>query len=157
MNVSRRPEMPADEPFLRRLVIDTIAEELGAQAWPEPMRTQLLGLQYQSRRAGTPPADGDTSSDIIVVDGEDAGWVLAADLASEIRIIEIMVLPCRRGQGVGSAAIASILDRAADARKPVRLTVNCVNARAIRLYERLGFRTTDSDQVQQSMEWTPKQ
>jgi ribosomal protein S18 acetylase RimI-like enzyme len=150
-----RAETPADEPFVRQLVLDTIAGELGADAWPEPLRGSILGLQYDTRRAAARAASGDIASQIIVADGEDAGWLLTADLADAIRIVEIMILPKRRGRGLGSTVIGSVLDRAARDGKAVRLVVSCTNARAIRLYERLGFRTIGSDTVQQEMEWAP--
>jgi len=154
MTVTYRPETQDDETFVRRLVVETIAGELGARTWPEPMRSQLIDLQYRTRRSVGRSTPGVTTSQILVADGEDAGWLLTADLDDEIRIVEIMVLPPRRNQGVGSEAIDAVLRRAAGTGKPVRLLVNCTNARAIRLYERLGFRTAGTDQVQFLMEWT---
>jgi ribosomal protein S18 acetylase RimI-like enzyme len=38
------------------------------------------------------------------------------------------------------------------ARLPVRLHVNILNRGAVRLYERLGFRTIEDDEVQYLME-----
>ncbi len=155
MTVWCRPETPEDERFVRQLLVNAILDELGAHAWPEPVRAPLISLQYQARRSGARAAAGDVASQIIVADGEDAGWLLVADLGNEMRIIEIAVLPLRRGQGIGSAALGAILERAAGERKAVTLTVNGTNTRAIRLYERLGFRVADGDQVQSRMAWTP--
>ena len=51
MIVTLRPEDAiADEPFLRSLITETIALELGADNWPEPVRDQLLSLQFANRR-----------------------------------------------------------------------------------------------------------
>ena len=50
MILSLRDEEPGDEGFVRRLVIETVADELGADAWPEPLRSQLLEMQFASRR-----------------------------------------------------------------------------------------------------------
>lgn len=152
MTISRRPEDPVDEPFLRRLVIGTVAAQLGADSWSLPMREHLLNLQYQSRRMRDKTLFPDGSSQIIVADGEDVGWLFLADLAEEIRIVEIMTLDGYRGKGVGSAVIGDVL---ASAAKPVRLGVNVMNAGAIRLYRRLGFRQTGCDEVQCQMEYLP--
>jgi ribosomal protein S18 acetylase RimI-like enzyme len=57
-----------------------------------------------------------------------------------------------RGMGIGAAAIQVILSSAADAGKPVRLSVNPMNQGAIRLYERLGFRKIGEDEIQHFME-----
>jgi len=155
MKVSRRSETPEDEPFLRRLIIETVTQELSAWAWPLPMRDHLLGIQYQSRRAGVKTQFPDGSSQIILANGEDAGWLFIADLADHIRIIEIMVSPGYRGKGLGTAILREILAAADNVRKPVRLSVNAMNNGAVRLYQRLGFRHVSSDEVQHQMEWTP--
>jgi ribosomal protein S18 acetylase RimI-like enzyme len=155
MTTTLRPEGLPDEAFLRRLILDTIAGELGASAWPEPMRTHLLDMQYLARRHSRGAGLPETSSQIIQADGADAGWLVTTDLPHEVRLVEIMVLPERRGQGVGTTAIRQLLAGATAARKPVRLSVNVTNRAAIALYERLGFRRIDGDEVQHVMECCP--
>jgi len=46
-----------------------------------------------------------------------------------------------RGRGLADALIEAVLDRAAGEVEQIKLTVNAENARAIKLYERHGFRT----------------
>jgi ribosomal protein S18 acetylase RimI-like enzyme len=161
MTVSYRVEAPNDEPagdraFLRRLIMDTIALELGAQNWPEPMRTHLLGIQYENRRHGPRISFPQGESRIILCDGTPAGWLFFATLPDHLYIAEIMVAPEHRGKGVGTAAIREILALAAAAGKPVQLTVHLLNATAIRLYERLGFRCIGKSDLQQTMEARPR-
>lgn len=153
MTITLRPETSQDETFLRRLIFETLDSELGASAWPEPMRSHLLGIQYEGRRRSYKVGYPETESSIIQADGEDAGWIAVAALPNEIYLAEIMVLPELRGRGIGTAAIRGILAAAHDAGKPVRLKVNAMNHAAIRLYERLGFRRIDGDEVQHLMEW----
>jgi ribosomal protein S18 acetylase RimI-like enzyme len=155
MSVQLRPETPVDEPFLRRVVMETIALELGADRWPEPMRSHLLQLQYQNRRMGPRAGFPAGESHIILLDGEPAGWLFLANMDHEIHIVEIMVLPECRSRGVGAEAIGHVLALASPAGKPVRLTVNVLNAGAIRLYERLGFRRIGGNDVQHEMEARP--
>jgi ribosomal protein S18 acetylase RimI-like enzyme len=151
MSVQLRPENPADdEAFLRQLVMETIALELGADRWPEPMGSHLLNLQYKNRRMGPRTGFPAGESHIILMDGDPAGWIFFANMEHEIHIVEIMVLQERRSRGVGGDAIRKVLALAAG--KPVRLTVNVLNAGAIRLYERLGFRRVGGDEVQHAME-----
>ena len=64
-----------------------------------------------------------------------------------------MVLAELRGQGIGAVVIRQIQASARESGKPVRLNVNVTNAGAIRLYERLGFRQIESNQVQHTMEF----
>jgi ribosomal protein S18 acetylase RimI-like enzyme len=147
MNVTLRPEAPHDQSFLRQLITETIAAELGASNWPEPVRGPLIELQYRGRRH-FPGAE----SRVIEADGMDAGWMVVTTMPHEVRLVEIMVAPQFRGKGIGAAAIRRLLDAAAGYGKPVRLHVNVTNVAAIRLYERLGFRRTGGDEVQLLME-----
>jgi ribosomal protein S18 acetylase RimI-like enzyme len=154
MTATLRPVRPGDEAFLRRLILDTIGAELGASAWPEPMRSHLLDIQYAARRHSHGAVIPETSSHIIQADGADAGWLVTTALPHEVRLVEIMVLPEWRGRGVGTATIRQLLSDAAAACTPVRLRVNVTNRAAIALYERLGFRRIDGDEVQHLMEYS---
>jgi ribosomal protein S18 acetylase RimI-like enzyme len=156
MIVTLRPESPWDEPFLRALIYATIAGELGASQWPEPMRSHLLGIQYTARRQSHRTNFSEAASYIIDADGSDAGWTVVTTLPQQIQLVEIMVLPELRGRGIGTAAISQVLSTAAVAAKPVRLNVNVTNHAAIGLYQRLGFRTIDGDEVQRVMECLPR-
>jgi ribosomal protein S18 acetylase RimI-like enzyme len=152
MSVTLRPESPqGDEPFLRRLIVETVSLELGAAAWPEPMRSQLLGIQYAARRKSRMNFP-DAVSHIIQAYGVDAGWAVVAVTARHVHLVEIMILPELRGKGIGTAVLAEVAGNAAVANKPVRLEVNPVNHSAIRLYERLGFRIVGQDDTHYTME-----
>jgi len=142
MTASLRPANPGDESFLRRLITETIVLELGASAWPEPMRSHLVEVQYsgRSRHSG--------ESFIVEADAQAAGWLLLQRMPHELRVVEVMIAPELRGQGIGSAALRQIV---ATAGTPVSLTVNLTNAAAVRLYERLGFRIVESNEVQHVM------
>jgi ribosomal protein S18 acetylase RimI-like enzyme len=119
------------------------------------VRQHLLELQYQNRRGGIRTGFPTGESHIILLDGAAAGWIFFVHMEHEIHIVEIMVLPECRSHGIGGEAIRHVLGMASVAGKPVRLTVKVLNAGAIRLYERLGFRRTGGDEVQQEMEARP--
>jgi ribosomal protein S18 acetylase RimI-like enzyme len=147
-----RAESSGDESFIRNLILETIAGELGASAWPEPMRSHLLGVQYAGRRQSFRLNFPDAASYVIESGGTDAGWAVVTDLPQEIFLVEIMVSPERRNRGIGSTVIRQLIAEAAAHRKPLRLTVNAMNSAAIRLYERLGFHRTGGDEVRCLME-----
>jgi ribosomal protein S18 acetylase RimI-like enzyme len=155
MLVTLRPESPRDEPFLRSLIHATIAGELGASQWPEPMRSHLLGIEYTTRRQLHRANFPEAVSYVVDADGADAGWAVVTTLPHEVQLVEIMILPELRGNGIGTAAIRQILATAAAAAKPVRLNVNVTNHRAIGLYQRLGFCRIEGDEVQHVMECRP--
>jgi GNAT superfamily N-acetyltransferase len=150
MIIGFRPEAPDDEPFLRRLIQSTIEEELGASAWPEPMRTHLIGLQCSARNQAVRGRFPEGESRIILADSAEAGWLYTAGLPEVVWLVEVMILPEHRGHGIGSAALRDVIDSAGA--RPLRLKVNVANTRAARLYERLGFRRAGGDEVQHLME-----
>jgi ribosomal protein S18 acetylase RimI-like enzyme len=156
MIVTLRPESRQDEPFLRSLIHATIAGELGASQWPEPMRSHLLSVQYATRRQLQRANSLEAVSYVVAADGADAGWAVVTTMPHEIQLVEIMILPELRGKGIGTAAIRQVLATAAAAGKPVRLNVNVTNHAAIRLYQRLGFRRIESDEVQHVMQCRPQ-
>ncbi len=152
MTYSLRPETDSDTPFVRQILIAHMAQGLGAADWPEPLRDQLLGMQYSARRRSIAANYPTGLSQIIVVDGANVGWLVVAELPTEVRLVEIMVDSAIRGRGVGNAVIRDILTHASQTGKPVRLSVDGSNAGARALYERLGFRHTGGDGIQDYME-----
>ena len=72
------------------------------------------------------------------VDGEPAGRLYVHRGESEIRIVDIALLPEHRGDGVGSALLRDLLAEADADGKRVTIHVERLNP-ALRLYERLGF------------------
>ena len=150
MSVQLRPETADDDAFLRRLISETIALELGADRWPEPVRTQLLAIQYRNRRMGPRAGFPEGQSFVIQWNDVSAGWTFFVLTQTQLHIVEIMVLPEYRGQGIGTEAIRQVLGQSQG--KPVRLTVNVLNSGAVRLYERLGFRRVGGDGIQHEME-----
>ena len=152
MTISRRPETPEDEPFLRQMIIASIAQELMAWSWPEAIRDQLLGMQYSAKVGSLRTNHPAAASEIILAGGQPVGWIFLDESPQEIHLCEIIVAVGLRGKGVGSAVLREVLAAADRAKKPVRLLVNVTNAGAIQLYERLGFRRTGGDQLQHEME-----
>jgi ribosomal protein S18 acetylase RimI-like enzyme len=151
--ITGRSETPQDEPFLRRLIMGTVEGQLGAGAWPAGLRETILNVQYQARREAIRSRSPNGESRIILVDGGEAGWLCVAELPEETRLVELMVLGEYRGQGIGTAVLRELVARAQATGKPVRLSVDARNASAMRLYERIGFRSTGSDEVQHFMEY----
>jgi ribosomal protein S18 acetylase RimI-like enzyme len=152
MTITRRPETPDDEPFLRQMIIASVAQELMAWTWPEAVRDHLLGVQYTAKLGSLRASYPQACSEIILVDSQPAGWIFLDETPEQVYLAEIMISIEMRGQGVGAAVLREVLARADRARKPVRLSVNVMNTRAIQLYERLGFARTGGSEVQHEME-----
>jgi ribosomal protein S18 acetylase RimI-like enzyme len=152
MEISRRPLTADDEAFIKRLIEEVVADELGARLWPDAVRAPLLDIQYRARRRGFRDAFPGATEEIVQRDGEAAGWLVTARDAESIRVADIALLPQERGKGLGTACIRDLQAEAERAAAILRLSVVRMNA-AARLYERLGFRVTGGDEIRYVMEW----
>jgi ribosomal protein S18 acetylase RimI-like enzyme len=73
---------------------------------------------------------------------------------SEIRIIDIALLPEHRGNGIGSALLRALLSEADAGGKSVTIHVERLNP-ALRLYKRLGFALAEDKGVYLFLERPP--
>ncbi len=121
-----RPDLLAD-PHLLRYV----------EGWPRP---DDLGLVAEGPDApGSPgPARPVGAAWLRTLTSAAPGYGHVADDVPELTMA---VVPGRRGQGIGAALLAAVLDRARQrGDRAVSLSVEDGNDTARRLYERLGFR-----------------
>lgn len=142
--VSLRLATSDDEPFLLRLFGSTRIDEfkfLDADAAQlEALIKMQFNLQRQQYEAGYPDAE----HNIILYDGQLSGRIFIDEGEREITLVDVALLPEYRNNGVGRYLLDQLLDRAAAARKPIRLHVAKANP-ARRLYERVGFSIVDED------------
>jgi ribosomal protein S18 acetylase RimI-like enzyme len=89
---------------------------------------------------------------IIICDGHPAGRILVFRSEIELRLVDIALLAEHRGSGIGRSLIQGLMAEAKAAGKPLVLHVEKQN-RAIRLYERLGFRVAGDTGGHYRMEW----
>lgn len=151
LDLELRPEAPEDEAFRFELYASTRQEELDAWGWPEESRAAFLQMQFQVQagyRTQFPRAD----FEIIWLGGRRIGrWIV--DRGGEAWVLaDIALLPQYRNAGIGTGLIRRLQAEAAQAGKPVRLTV-LKGCRAARLYERLGFCRISSSELHDEMEW----
>jgi ribosomal protein S18 acetylase RimI-like enzyme len=155
MRVALRPVRTSDEPFLLRVYAGTRAEELAPVPWTPEQKAAFVAQQFAAQTAHYAQHYAGMSADVILVDGEPAGRLLVARWADEILIVDISILPELRGRGAGTVLVRRLLDEAAAVGKRLSLHVEREN-RAVRLYERLGFRPVgEQGVVYTRMEWDP--
>jgi ribosomal protein S18 acetylase RimI-like enzyme len=140
MAVSLRPAAPDDESFLLRVYASTRAEELAPVPWSDEQKAAFVAHQFAAQTAHYAEHYAGMTADVILVDGESAGRLLVARWSEEIRIVDISLLPEFRGRGAGTGLLRGLIDEARDAGKRLSIHVEVHNP-AMRLYERLGFRS----------------
>jgi GNAT superfamily N-acetyltransferase len=141
--VSLRAATRTDRPFIERVYFETqrwIIEEIFGWRGDEAERAKLA--QFYPDENGI---------SIVVADDRDVGWLLVLRNANEIELEGIYIEQASQRRGIGTFLIRQLIDEAASAGLPLRLSTAKINpARA--LYERLGFVVTDEDRFKVFME-----
>ena len=110
-----------------------------------PYVDEVWGWRNDEQRAHLARNLDVDSARIVKVDGVDAGRLDVEESDDRVFIALLELLPSHQGQGIGTAIIRDVLDRARPNSKPVTLRVLEVNHRARALYQRLGFVETDRE------------
>lgn len=152
--VSLRPATRDDDALLHRLHESTRANEFAQLGWSAAQQTLFLKMQRDAQQRGYAQQFPRAQLSIVVHGGEPAGTLYVDRTGEEIRIVDVALLPERRGAGIGAFLIKELQIEAVKAGVPVRLRVAIGNP-AQRLYQRLGFVRTGGSEVHDAMEWRP--
>lgn len=138
---SLRPEVEGDDPFLLELYESTRAAELAMIAdWTAEQKRMFVAQQFNAQRLHYRTRLANCLFSVIEHKNEPVGRLYTQETASQLRIIDIALVPALRGQGLGTAILEHLLAEADAAALPVGLFVEPYNP-ASRLYRRLGFLT----------------
>jgi ribosomal protein S18 acetylase RimI-like enzyme len=152
--VSLRPEQPGDEAFLFAVYASTRLEELAITGWDEATCTAFLNMQFRAMRMGYGSAFPKADFSVVLLDGHPVGRMVVDRPSDEIHLVDLALLPENRNRGIGTALMRDLLDEAQNTGKPVHLRV-LKGSPANRLYQRLGFKQTEDNDIDILMEWTP--
>jgi ribosomal protein S18 acetylase RimI-like enzyme len=135
-----RQATAADEPFVRKLFYAARVAEFASAGLPQATLDVLLEQQFRAQAAGYAAQFPEAKSLIVLHRDEPVGRLMLVAGGGCWNIIDIVLLPSMRGQGIGTDVIEAVL-RAATAAgaREVTLSVLFNNAAARRLYGRLGF------------------
>jgi ribosomal protein S18 acetylase RimI-like enzyme len=146
--VTLRPEGPGDRAFLRALY-GSVREPGDDAVWAAFVEQQF-DLQSRHYRTSYPNAE----FWIVEESGNPIGRIYLCERETEIRVLDIALLPHARGRGIGSALLRGVLAGAVASGRSVGLHVEAANP-ARRLYARLGFRDVDATGPSIFMECRP--
>ena len=122
--------------------------------WDKKQKDAFLRAQFDAQDRWYHENYTGASFDVVLVDGKRAGRLYLNRGDSEIRIVDIALLPEHRGNGIGSALLRDLLAEADAAGKRVTIHVERLNP-ALRLYERLGFSVAEDKGVYLFLERPP--
>lgn len=156
LGITLRPQGRDDYAFLTRLYISIRWQEvLRVEQWDDAMRLAFLEDQYsrQHRHYTTYY----TRSDFMIIErsGVPVGRLLLDRChATDLRVVDIALLPEVRGQGLGQAFLEAVQQEARKEGKKVSIHVEQENP-AKRLYNRMGFRDISQTGPYWLLEWEP--
>jgi hypothetical protein len=93
-----------DLPFLRRLYESTRAEEMALLPWSTEAKHDFLGLQFEAQHKFYLERFPEAQFDLVLEDGEPIGRLYVDRRQEEYRLVDITLLPSRRGNGIGERA-----------------------------------------------------
>lgn len=174
--IDLRAEAAGDLDFLAALYASTRREELALVDWPEATKRAFLDQQFQlqhahylqhyagaemllivaARQARQPPESqpeahwpDSTSSEHDLI-----GRIYFRTGSTEIRLMEIALLPAYRGRGIGCCLVQALQLQAAQRGRNITLHVEPNNP-VQRLYQRLGFELIEQRGVYDFLGWSP--
>ena len=152
LGVVFRPEVQADLPFLERLYLSTRWNEF-AGFMDDGQKTAFLRDQFRLQRRHYLSHYDASGFFVVELAGQPMGRLyLYGGTATDVRVVDISLLPEHRGCGLGGAMLCAVQSQAVALGKAVSLHVDCFNP-AKRLYERLGFREVKQIGASWLMEW----
>ncbi len=122
--------------------------------WSDADKARFLDEQFCLQRQHYRQHYAEAGFWIIEYGDQPCGRLYVFESPSEYRLMDIALLPERRGQGVGGALVRALLERAAASRRAVTLHVEPNNP-ANRLYQRLGFAFVEDRGAYRFLRWSP--
>jgi ribosomal protein S18 acetylase RimI-like enzyme len=153
-SVELRRTEPQDADLLFRVYASTRVQELSVVPWNDAQKEAFLRAQFEAQDRWYREHYATASFGVVVVGGIPAGRLYVHRGESEIRIVDIALLPEHRGAGVGTALVRELLHEADTAGKRVTIHVERFNP-ALRLYQRLGFAVAEDKGVYLLLERSP--
>ena len=137
--ITLRRSTAADRALLEAVYRSTREAELTLVQWDDAAKRAFVAQQFAAQDKHYREHYPGATLDVIEADGEPAGRLYVHWGDSDIRIMDIALLPTFRGRGIGTRLLRELLDAGRASRRSVSIHVERGNP-AQNLYERLGFR-----------------
>lgn len=152
-SVHLRPAVDDDREFLIGLYGSVRAEELAMVTWDEGQREAFVRMQFDAQDSEYRRINPNGTFDVIELQGRPVGRLYVDRRPTEIRIVDISLLPEFRGAGIGGGLLDELMREAVASGRRLTIHVEITN-RAESLYSRLGFVEAARQGPYRRMEWT---
>jgi len=141
--VTLRPAQPEDEAFLAAVYGSTRERELAMVPWTAEQREAFVLFQYRAQLQHYQTECPDATPQVILAGDQPVGRLYVDRRDSEIRILDLTLLPSHCGQGIGTPIIRQLMDEAAQAGKSLSIHLDSFS-QSHSLFERLGFKPAET-------------
>lgn len=155
MSILLRDVTAEDEPLLREVYASTRALELSLVPWSDEQRAAFLRFQFDAQDSHYRAQYPEASFQVILNDSEPVGRLYLVRRSTEIKILDITVLPQHRNTGIGTTLLCELLAEAEQTARTVVIWVEHFNP-SQNLFTRLGFSQIQEDGYNHLMEWRPR-
>ncbi|AAN53270.1 GNAT family N-acetyltransferase [Shewanella oneidensis MR-1] len=153
--VQLRLYQQSDLPFLLQLYASSREHELTQAPFSPEQKAAFLTQQFSAQLHHYTTHYCTERFDIILVNHTAAGRLFIDHWTTEIRIVDICLLPEYQRQKIGTYLFQSLFAQAQQLQKPITIHVEQHNP-ARRWYEKLGFKyKSTANEVYLLMEWQP--
>ena len=153
--ISFRPVRDSDRDFLMSLYASTRAWERQHTTWSDSEWAAFLTGQFDAQDRHYRMTFLGAAFLIVQLDGADIGRLYLDRQDECLRIVEITLTPEKRGIGIGTDILRSLMNEAHGGKVPIRMSVEQSNP-ALALYLRHGFRPKGNVQDRIELEWLPE-
>ena len=153
LQLALRPVADTDSDFLYSLYASTRAHEMAITGWPTEQQLAFLQMQFEAQSKFYSEQFTGADFNIIEREGKAIGRLYADERETEIRVIDIALLPEHTAQGIGSYYMQLLIDKALASKRKVTIHVEHNNP-AMKLYQRLGFTHVRDEGIYWFMQWS---
>ncbi len=147
-----RPVQGQDEALLLEIYSSSRAEEMVLVPWDAAQKQAFLQMQFSAQQKHYRAYFPDARHEMILVEGQPVGRLYVHRRETEIRILDVTLLPETRGRGIGTLILQDLMKEAAQSNKALSIHVESFN-RSLGLFQRLGFVQADESGASWLMEW----
>lgn len=139
-----------DEDFRFQVYASTRTEEVAAWGWDVAQQVAFLHMQFELQQQSYLLRFPDACYRIVSLDGQPVGYLLFVESDESCSLVDIALLPDFRNLGIGGHSIRRLQTESGN--RSMRLNVTKGNP-AFHLYQRLGFRVVNEENLYLSMIW----
>lgn len=147
-----RPVQKEDESLLLEIYSSTRADEMAIVPWGVEQKQAFLQMQFSAQQRHYRVYFPRATHEMILADGQPVGRLYVDRRETEMRILDITLLPKARGHGIGTQILLDLMKDAGHVNQPLSIHVESFN-RSLGLFQRLGFVKMEESGASWLMEW----